>query len=197
MASNRPRVRITHDEMVDMLSRIDHATPVAIVTETVPKMRKGYDAVTKQSSNRYYDRITKITEASVFANCDWENSVNNELGREGKERDFVAGERAIDMDRRRINGKNTPILDKVLKGGEHRIYFEVHFYGHLKCETRYVLDGRSPIQKAEFEEYLPVVNIREEEVRQGVDHGRARIIRTYGSLTIREVHCNGVDYIII
>ena len=189
MTTTRRRVYVTQEQLIDVMVSINHAMPVGIVTRTVPDMRK--------TGNEYFDRIVKITEANVFANCDWEKTVNNELAREGKERDFTAGERAVDMDRRIVNGKRTSVLDKVLKSGVHRSYFEVHFYGHLKCDVRFLLDGRTEIDKSMFAQFIREPNMNAEAARQGVDPGRARIIRSYMVQSIIELRVFGNDYVVI
>ena len=185
--TNRPRRHVTVQQLVDLLETIDHATPVGIVTVTVPKMRK--------TANDYYDRIIKITEANVFANCDYAARVNRQLAREHKEANFVPGRRAVDMERRYRNGRPTAVLDKDLADGSHGVYFEVHFYGHLKCETNYLLDRRDPIAKAEFQRFLTEHDSASIAEHQGTN--TEQIIRSYKVTSLREVRLNGVDYVVI
>ncbi len=185
--ANRPRVHITHAQLLELLLSIDHAQPVGIVTRTEPKMRK--------TGNEFYGRVMKITEANVFANTNWEDRVNRQLGREHKESNFVAGERAIDMRRLYRNGKPTPVLDKTLKDGRYKTYFEVHFYGHLKCETRYLLDGTRDIAKAEFQEFLQVRD--SESAREHTGTNEELIIRSYDTRNVVELRYDGTDYVVM
>lgn len=187
MANARPRVHITHAQLIIMLLSIDHAQPVGLVTRTVPKMRK--------TGNEFFGRITKITEANVFANTNYQDRINRQLAREGKAQDFVAGERAVAMVRRYVNGKPTPVLDMDKKDGSHGVYLEVHFYGHLKCETRYLLDGTRDIAKAEFQEFLQDRNSGAIAERQGTDE--EQVVRTYSTRNIVEVRYNGTDYVVM
>lgn len=183
----RRKVYVTLAQLIDVLERIDHAQPVGIVTVTEPKMRK--------TGNHYYGRIMKITEANVFANCDYQDRVNRQLVREGKEANFVPGRRAVDMERRYRNGRPTAVLDKDLADGSHGVYFEVHFYGHLKCETNYLLDRRDPIAKAEFQRFLTEHDSASIAEHQGTN--TEQIIRSYKVTSLREVRLNGVDYVVI
>jgi len=186
MASARPRVHVTHRQLVQLLLTIDHAQPVGIVTRTEPKMRK--------TGNQYYGRVIKITEASVFANVKYEDRVNRQLGREHKEPAFVAGDRAVDMERRFVNGRPTPLLEMTKKDGSFGQYFEVHFYGHLKCETRYLLDRVTDIAKAAFREFLYERDSSTAE-RQGTNE--EQIVRTYSTRNIVELRYNGTDYVVM
>jgi len=185
--ANRPRVYITHAELIRLLLSIDHAQPVGIVTRTVPKMRK--------TGNQYYGRVTKITEANVFANCNYQDRVNRQLEREGKEANFVAGERAIEMVRMRVDEKPRAVLYKDKLDGTRGEYFEVHFYGHLKCETRYLLDGSAAIDKQEFSEFLQVPNSAAIAAHQGTE--TEQVIRSYSTRNILEVRYRGTDYVVI
>lgn len=169
--------------MIDLLLTIDHAQPVGIVTRTVPKMRK--------TDNQFYDRITKLTEANVFASVDYERSVNAQREREGKEANFQAAERAFG-EREFVNGKKTCVIRHTTKDGARRTYMEAFFYGHLKCETRYILDNRSDIAKAEFQEFLYAPSSAN---RQELDN--ERVCRTYDVNNIVELRYNGTDYIVM
>lgn len=185
MANPRIKRYVTLQQLIEVLMSIDHAQPVGIVTVTVPKMRK--------TGNEFYGRIMKITVANVFANVNYQDRVNRQREREGKDAGFTAGPRAIDMERRFRNGRPTAVLDKDLKDGTHGVYFEVHFYGHLKCETNYLLDRRDPIAKAEFQEFLSERDSASIAEHQGTN--TEQVIRTYRVESLREVRLNGVDYI--
>lgn len=180
-------MHITHAQLIALIQGIDHAQPVGIVTRTEPKMRK--------TGNPYAGRVLKITEANVFANCDYQDRVNRQLEREGKAADFVAGQRAVDMQRVFVNGKPTPFLTMNKKDGSVGTYFEVHFYGHMKCETRYLLDGRTDIAKAEFEEFLYERDSESTAERQGTN--AEQVVRTYSTRNIVELRYNGTDYVVM
>lgn len=188
--ASRRREHITHAQLLEILQQLDHAQPVGIVTRTEPKMRK--------TGNDYFGRITKITEANVFTNCDWERRVRKAQEREGKDTTFQAGARAVEMERlRTVDGKNSPLLRKELKSGAIGFYFEVHFYGHMKCETRYLVDGRTDIAKGEFEDFLYQRNYDREAASQGVSRENVQTIRSYSTRNIIELRYAGIDYVVM
>lgn len=76
-------IRTSGTGLVDLLSDVRGARKAAIVTVTEPKMRK--------TANPYYGSVEKISHTLVDLNINYENKVNNQLGREGKEPEFEAG----------------------------------------------------------------------------------------------------------
>ena len=187
MADARNRVHITYAQLVQLMLGVTHATPIGIVTRTEPKMRK--------TNNPYHGRILKVTEANVFANCNYEDRVNRQLAREHKESDFVAGDRAVDMQRVYVNGKPTPVLRMTKKDGSLGEYLEVHFYDHLSVKTRYLLDRREDIAKSEFESFLYTRDSESAAERQGTNC--EQIVRTYSMRNVVEVRMSGVDYAVM
>lgn len=184
MANPRNKMYVTHAQLIGVLMSMDHAQPIGLVTRTEPKMRK--------TDNPYHGRITKVTECNVFVNCDYEKAVNRQLGREHKEQTFQAGQRAFAAERRSYNGKPTPVLDYVTKENVRKTYLEVHFRGHLKTESRFILDGRTAIDKSEFNEFM---NHSSGSEHQGLNS--EIVVRTYDTRNIIEVRYSGTDYIVI
>lgn len=185
--ARRRRVYLTLQQMIGVMMSISHAAPVGIVTRTEPKMRK--------TGNPFHGRIIKVTEANVFANTDYQARVNRQRAREGNLETFTAGERAVDMVRRTVKGRPTAVLDMDKKDGSHGVYFEVHFYGHMKCETNYILDGRDPIAKAEFQEFLQERDSSSTAERQGT--AAEQVVRTYLVRNVVELRHGGVDYVMV
>ena len=181
MAKIRNRRYVSYTELIELLCGIDHAIPIGVVTATEPKMRK--------TNNEFYGRVTKITESNVFTNVDYAAAVNRQREREGATPDFTAAQRAFG-DRIRVNGRPTCVIEYDKKDGQHVNYLEVHFYGHLKTESRYLLDGRTPIDKSEFREFLQIPAKAD---RQALETDR--IVRTYDIRNVIEVRINGVDYV--
>lgn len=180
----RPKVYVTLEQLVQRLLAIDHATPITIVTSTVPKMRK--------TGNQYYDRIRKITVANVFANCNYEAAVNRQREREHKEQDFVVQPRAFGT-RITLNGKNTPVIEYTNKDGQYKRYLEIQPRPNLKFETSYIIDGVRPIEKEEFDEYLQVPAGNGE--RQGLN--QSIVVNTYDVRNLVEVRMFGSDYVVV
>jgi hypothetical protein len=66
-------------------------TPISFVSETVPSLLK--KSTVDKTPNPYIGNILKISFVGGLIGTNYENSVNSQLGREGKEKDFVVQER--------------------------------------------------------------------------------------------------------
>ena len=76
-------VKITKTQFIEMLKNWNHgAQPVSIQYVTEPKLNK-------DGKNRF-GSVTKIANVGGMVGYVYENSVNNQLEREGKEKDFIA-----------------------------------------------------------------------------------------------------------
>jgi hypothetical protein len=109
---------ITKSELIEKINNIKGTTFISIDIESDPKMRK--------TNNPYYGAI-KTSTLSGAINYDYENSVNNQLDREGKERNFEAQSR---------------------KWGTHNGNWIIHndnHYLHMKVQSNsnisYILNG--------------------------------------------------------
>lgn len=76
-------VKITRNQFIEMLKTWNHgAQPVSLQYVTEPKL-------TKDGQNRF-GSVTKIANVGGMVGYVYENSVNNQLERENKEREFVS-----------------------------------------------------------------------------------------------------------
>ena len=82
---------ITHEELKDKLASLKASTAVAIETETEPKMLKKNRNTGE--ANPFSYGVIKIGTMAGLIGCHYENSVNNQLGREDKELLFEAKNR--------------------------------------------------------------------------------------------------------
>ena len=183
----RQKMYVTYAQMIEVMTTIDHAQPIGIVTTTVPQMRK--------TSNPFFGRIMKLTDSHVFTNCNYRAMVDRRREKAGLEPGFVPSQRIIDYVRRTVNGKTTPVLDYTTKAGAANVYLEVNFMQNLKTTSRYVLDGVTDIQKAEFQEFLQGGG--SSAAHQGLSQDDEVIIRTYNIRNIVELRYAGTDYIMI
>jgi hypothetical protein len=79
----RNEIKMTKDELVKMLLNWNYgAQPASIEYITEPKL-------TKEGKMRF-GTVTRIARVGVMIGYIYENSVNNQLEREAKERDFMA-----------------------------------------------------------------------------------------------------------
>lgn len=144
-----------------------------IVSETQPKMRK--------KDNPYFDRVTKLSVNKVMINFIYANAVNNALGREGKDTDFVPKQRAWGT---HIEG--TCIIEHK---GNH--YLECRVFSADK--PVFMIDGQ-PTQKATVEPWLQEANSNAD--HQGLDYENEVIVRDFKFSSIKEVKINKEHYII-
>lgn len=76
---------ISQYQLVDRLRMINHATPITISALVDSRARK---------TNNPYGEILKLSKVNGMTGFDYENSVNRQLGREGKAKTFEASERS-------------------------------------------------------------------------------------------------------
>lgn len=74
---------ISRNALVELIKSTNKTGPAGIITRTEPKMRK--------TNNPHYGAIFRVVQRNVFLGADYQNSTNNKLEREGKERDFESG----------------------------------------------------------------------------------------------------------
>ena len=85
-------ITISRHTLINKLARLKSCTPVAVDTETYPKMLKK-DRNTGEPNDFIESGIVKIGTMGGFIGCSYSNGVNNQLGREDKELVFKAKER--------------------------------------------------------------------------------------------------------
>ena len=175
-------ITMSHAQLVDWLLGFRGAKPATILSETEVEMRK--------TGNPYAGRVTKICRAHVFINFIYSNSVNNQIRKEGGEPEFVAHQRKWGQRIIREDGTVTPIVEHTNKQGLHSTYLECRY---LKSEpfVQYRLDGISDIDKAEFEEFIPIRS--SSAARQGVSEENEVIMRDINTLNIRGIVTDGWD----
>ena len=75
---------ITKKELIEKMNTVKGATILSVDVLTAPRMRK---------TDNPYMGATKVVTLSGITNFDYQNSVNNQLVREGKEPEFVSQKR--------------------------------------------------------------------------------------------------------
>lgn len=74
---------VTKAQMIEILSKVNHATPLAFTARIKTKLKK--------TSNPYADfEVFKISRVFAFTGFSYENSVNKQLEREDKSPEFQA-----------------------------------------------------------------------------------------------------------
>ncbi len=159
-------------------------------------------AMLQESKGAKFVGLTTITEPDLIANCpfkndcikvsyfsgivnwNYQNSVNNQREREGKETDFEAKPRKWGT---RL--KDSPFVSHVLKSGEHKLYLEVkiersldHYYYQLSTQSLY--------QESVIKPFLR----EKKESNQGTE--KEIILRDYWVKNIAIISINGTNYAI-
>jgi hypothetical protein len=79
----RKEIKMSHAEMIEMLKNWNHgAQPASAQYVTEPKLTP--------EGKAKFGTITRIANVGIMVGYVYENSVNNQLEREQKERDFIA-----------------------------------------------------------------------------------------------------------
>jgi hypothetical protein len=172
MENQKVAKNITLIQLQVLLSQLRTSTMATFVTLTEPSMNKG--------GNPYYGRLKKKTTQNVTINFNYGNAVNNQLAREGKEKEFVPHARKWGE---RIDG--TPLIQH--KG---ECYVEAKMNGKPQSVV-YFCDG-SEIAKEEIALYLKSSNSNAE--HQGVE--KEIIIRDTKLSNVQEVKMGGEHYIV-
>jgi len=126
-------VEITTEELQEELEGVRTCQPVSIDYESEVKMNK--------TGNPYHGEIVKECSIHGLIGFIYRNSVNNQLGREDKELDFVPHQRTW--------GERQGVL--VYHKG--KVYVEIKAQGSTTPVYKYK-DG-TPIDKELIEQYLP------------------------------------------
>lgn len=161
--------RITKRELIDIISNNKGCEAISIDIETHPRMKK---------IGNPFEGVIKVCSLSGLIGFNYENSVNNQLERENKERNFRAQER--------------------IWGKHYNPYFIIHndnFYLNIKVqfasESKYFLNGK----EIKVEEILPY--LYESKKPHTQDNLKNEIVvRTVKIDSIKRLRYKGEEYII-
>lgn len=150
------------------------AKPVTIVARTIP-------AVVAACPMRH--DLCKYAHVNVFINVNYEKAVNRQLAREGKEADFVAGERKNKL----VHVQDTPYLQHPVDG---TLYLRCLMPKSVSYEYR-TLDGTKVYSKDEITPFLRPKSSS----KQGTE--KEIMERDYTLSNIIAAHFDGEKYLII
>jgi len=157
------------EKLEEVLS--DKVRFISFESQTIPKMRK--------TNNPYFDRVVKLTRAVVQVGRDYENAVNNQLKKEGKEANFKA---SPPSGRHHISKLLTAKNDD-----EKQLYVNIFYFNNDKAriKVKYIdtITGKE-IDKALLAPFMPKANEAEQ---GGVD--KKIIIRPYKLESINWLAC--------
>ena len=169
-------LRITRTDMVSVFNNVEKPTFVNLVTDTIVGMNK--------KCNTYYEyKVIKHKSSNLYIGSTYEDRVNNNLIKEGKENNFVS---STPSGKRHIS---KCILTDTKT--ETKFYLMCEWFKRSYPKISYKFQNRS-IDKVLFEDYLIK---RTESVKQDLDK-KVNIV-TYGMESIKEVRMNKTLYILI
>jgi len=172
---------ITSDRLRDMIAGLKACTAISIETETEPKLlKKGRDT----GEPCPYEAIGKIGVMAGLIGVDYSKSVNNQLGREDKNLDFVPHERKWGE-----LMENRMLVRHTNKQGETNYYLQIFV---KTADTPIYVWGRTEVQKSEIEEYLPKKS--DPKTQDALD--KKVVLRDINLNNIRMIRILGEEYII-
>jgi len=173
---------VTQAELVEAVKNTVGATTGSTIvyadTETVPKLAGG-------KSNPYVGAVKRSVGIKFILGFDYENSVNNKLAKEGKEKTFEA--------QGRTNG---------LKFVDHRCILvnadetETYFWAKVEKggECSYFFKGK-PIDKALLNIYVAPPS--KTQAAAGIEKGNEVVARSYKFSSILALRMNGEEYRVV
>jgi len=155
----KPIVRINRNELIGKLYGLKGSEIVTIHTNTDARLRKTskYDKTVKNP----YPNVRKCSKVNGLFDVSYENCVNNQLAREGKEAEFKAEKPQWGES---VNDSKT-VVHHVNKDGEYGQYFNFNPRNHL--ETYYVDENGEKLDKADIEAFI---SDKKKSSRQGTDN---------------------------
>lgn len=157
---------ITKNELVELLKQVRGTTFVSISSEVTPQLKGGKSCPLQG--------VVKKSESNCTIGFKWQNSVNNQLEREGEEPDFIAEPRKWGV---RLTG--TPLVKH-----KDSYYLETKVE---KSHAEYFMDGKE-IDKEEIKPYLRDTSSITE---------KPLYIRDYSIDSIKSIRINGESYNVI
>lgn len=164
---------ITINNLIALLATVNSSTFISLVTVTKVRMNK--------TGNPYFDRVFKVKRSNFLIGNEYEKRVNTNLGKEGKDTDFVASENKV--------GQH---VSKVLlfneKTGKH--YLQHERFDNSIIETHYVCEGKE-IELSAFEKFMPTATNYE---NQGLEKTVKVMSVTVDN--IKSISLNGETYVV-
>lgn len=154
---------ITKQALIEKINEIKGTTIVALDIQSEPKMRK---------TDNPYLGTTKVTTLSGIIGYDYENAVNNQLMREGKEADFVSQPRAWGVRvGNLIEHKGQYYLSVKVQGSSEPIFVREGVEIKREVLEPFLYDSKKPHTQEDLDKEVVVRDIKLENIR---------VIRAFG-----------------
>lgn len=165
---------IREDQLVDLMRNNKGATAVTIVARTEPDMRK--------TGNPYIGQVFKVSRVNGMIGFRYENAVNNQLGREGEAKDFVAQPRKWGV---HIDG--TPLI-------EHKGNYYVEMKVEKSLDSRYEDGAGNELENDVLDLVKQFIPVKNKPATQGTE--KEVICRDYKVSTILSLTYRGTCYLV-
>lgn len=153
----------------------------------------GFESLTEPSMNKtnnpFFGKVLKVSSVGGMIGYDYENSVNNQLGREGKEKTFVSQPRKWG-----VRDENHPFLVRHTKKGEtvERFYLSVKVQQSNKKPIYLDKETLEVIPTEKLRPYLK--ESKKPNTQEDLD--KEIIIRDYEISTLRKMSIGGQKLIL-
>ena len=171
----KERIRITHNELISLLSQVERPTFTHIVSLTKPKMRS--------TNNPYFDKVNKTSKGKYFIGGSYEDMVNNRMVKEGIEPTFESKECSVGS---HLEGTKCVLFNEKLN--KHYLQYFIFPTSNIKSEFEF--EGNS-IDKQIFESYL----VKKSETSRQPQENK-HLPSTLTTTNIKEISLNGVVYVV-
>jgi hypothetical protein len=129
------------ENLLNILSTVKGTSAVSFNTTTSVKMNK--------TNNPYHGRVTKVSKVNGIVGFNYKNSCNNQLEREGKEKNFKPQSRKWGKHDEKI----PCVINHTNKNGEFKQYVNLKVQS-TSDKPKYFLDDE-PINKEVIKDFLP------------------------------------------
>jgi len=154
---------ITKQALIEKINAIKGTTIIALDIQSEPKMKK---------TDNPFLGTTKVTTLSGIIGYSYENAVNNQLNREGKETDFVAQPRSWgEHEGNWITHKGQYYLSVKIQGSSEPIFVREGVEIKRELLAPFLYDSKKPHTQEELEKEVVVRDIKIDSIK---------IIRAFG-----------------
>jgi hypothetical protein len=147
MSKEKVNLTVSQSELVTILNDVKNPTFCEVVMVTIPKMNKG--GRSGVPVNPYFGRVTKHKTGRILIGMDYEQRVNNNLEKEGEEKNFVTQKNNV--------GEH---VNKCILWNENtqKFYLFHEWFKEVQPKVEFILDGVNPIEKMLFDNWVTQTN---------------------------------------
>ena len=131
-------IKVTENEMLQILLSVDKPTFTNIKSRTIPLMKK--------TDNPYFEKVFKTTEGNYFIGGSYEDMVNVRMGKEGMEKDFISQKCSVGE---HVEGSKCVQYNE----NTEKHYLQYFIFETSKIKSSFEFEGNE-IEKQLFESYI-------------------------------------------